>query len=71
MNGIHDMGGLHGFGLVDIDPDEPVFKTEWGSRVFCMTQVIDGLGVWNLDEHRHEIELMSPQDYITQTYYGR
>lgn len=71
MNGIHDMGGLHGFGPVEIDPDEPVFKTEWGSRVFCMTQVIDGLGVWNLDEHRHEIELMPPEDYLTHTYYGR
>lgn len=71
MNGIHDMGGLHGFGLVEIEPDEPVFKTEWGSRVFCMTQVIDRLGVWNLDEHRHEIELMAPEDYLTRTYYGR
>lgn len=71
MNGIHDMGGLHGFGTVDIDPNEPVFTTEWGSRVFCMTQVIDTLGVWNLDEHRHEIELMAAEDYITYTYYGR
>jgi nitrile hydratase len=71
MNGIHDMGGLHGFGPVEIDPDEPVFTTEWGSRIFCMTQVIDGLGIWNLDEHRHEIELMAPEDYLTHTYYGR
>lgn len=71
MNGIHDMGGLHGFGPVVIDPDEPVFTTEWGSRVFCMTQVIDTLGVWNLDEHRHEIELMAAENYITDTYYGR
>ena len=71
MNGIHDMGGLHGFGPVEIDPNEPVFTTHWGSRVFCMTQVIDGLGVWNLDEHRHEIELMAPQDYLNHGYYGR
>ena len=71
MNGIHDMGGLHGFGPVEIETDEPVFKTKWGSRVFCMTQVIDGLGIWNLDEHRHEIELMAPEDYLTHTYYGR
>jgi nitrile hydratase beta subunit len=71
MNGIHDMGGLHGFGPVKVDPTEPVFVTRWGSRVFCMTQVIDRLGVWNLDEHRHEIELMSPQDYLTWGYYGR
>ncbi len=71
MNGIHDMGGLHGFGPVRIEQDEPVFHTRWGSRVFCMTQVIDTLGIWNLDEHRHEIELMEPEDYITHGYYGR
>lgn len=71
MNGIHDMGGLHGFGPVEIEPNEPVFTTEWGSRVFCMVQVIDGLGIWNLDEHRHEIELMPPEDYLSHTYYGR
>lgn len=71
MNGIHDMGGLHGFGRVEVEPDEPVFHSEWESRVFCITQVIDTLGVWNLDEHRHEIELMPAQDYINHTYYGR
>lgn len=71
MNGIHDMGGLHGFGPVRIEPNEPVFHTAWGSRVFCMTQIIDTLGVWNLDEHRHEIELMPAQDYLTHGYYGR
>lgn len=71
MNGLHDMGGLHGFGPVIIEPNEPVFKTRWGARVFCMTQIIDTLGVWNLDEHRHEIELMAPQEYINATYYGR
>lgn len=71
MNGIHDMGGLHGSGPVKVDPNEPVFVTRWGSRVFCMTQVIDRLGVWNLDEHRHEIELMRPQDYLEWGYYGR
>jgi nitrile hydratase subunit beta len=25
MNGIHDMGGLHGFGTVVIEHNEPVF----------------------------------------------
>lgn len=71
MNGIHDMGGLHGFGKVEVDDNEPVFKTEWESRIFCMVQVIDTKEIWNLDEHRHEIELMAPEDYITHTYYGR
>jgi nitrile hydratase len=71
MNGIHDMGGLHGFGRVEVEADEPVFHSEWESRVFCMTQVLDTTGIWNLDEHRHEIELMDPASYITAGYYGR
>ena len=71
MNGIHDMGGLHGFGKVDVEENEPVFHARWEGRVYAMTQVIDTTGIWNLDEHRHEIELMPAEDYITDTYYGR
>jgi nitrile hydratase subunit beta len=71
MNGIHDMGGLHGFGLVVQETDEPVFHSYWESRIFCMTQVLDTKEIWNLDEHRHEIELMNAADYITAGYYGR
>lgn len=71
MNGIHDMGGLHGFGAVVVEPDEPVFHARWESRVYALTQVIDGSGIWNLDEHRHEIELMDAAAYLTVGYYGR
>lgn len=65
------MGGLHGFGPVDREADEPVFHSHWESRVFCITQVLDTKEIWNLDEHRHEIELMNPADYISAGYYGR
>ena len=71
MNGIHDMGGLHGFGPLDIENNEAVFHSEWESRVFCITQIIDTTGIWNLDETRHEIELMDTANYITAGYYGR
>lgn len=71
MNGIHDMGGLHGFGPVIREENEPVFHSYWESRVFCITQVLDTKEIWNLDEHRHEIELMQPEDYISAGYYGR
>src|SRR5688572_26492856 len=66
MNGIHDMGGLHGFGPVVREDHEPVFHSVWEGRVFCITQALDTLEIWNLDEHRHEIELMP-----TAGYYGR
>ncbi|SMF48989.1 nitrile hydratase [Tistlia consotensis] len=71
MNGIHDMGGLHGFGNVEVEADEPVFHARWEGRVYAMTQVLDTTGIYNLDEHRHEIELMPAQDYLADGYYGR
>lgn len=71
MNGIHDMGGLHGFGRVEVEMDEPVFHSRWESRVYAMTQVLDTCGIYSLDEHRHEIELMDAASYLTVGYYGR
>jgi nitrile hydratase len=71
MNGIHDMGGLHGFGKVEVEEDEPVFHARWEGRIYAMTQVLDTTGIYSLDEHRHEIELMPPQDYLRDGYYGR
>lgn len=71
MNGIHDMGGLHGFGPVEIEKDAPVFHAGWEGRVYAMTQMLDTTGIYNLDEHRHEIELMDAAAYLTDGYYGR
>jgi nitrile hydratase subunit beta len=71
MNGIHDMGGLHGFGPVEVEKNEPVFHSLWESRVYAMTQVLDTKEIYSLDEHRHEIELMDTPSYLTAGYYGR
>lgn len=71
MNGIHDMGGLHWLGSVNVEKDEPVFHARWEGRIFAMTQVLDRTGIYNLDEHRHEIELMHPARYLDDGYYGR
>jgi nitrile hydratase beta subunit len=45
--------------------------SRWEGRVYAMTQVLDTTEIYNLDEHRHEIELMHPADYLRDTYYGR
>ena len=44
MNGIHDMGGMHGFGRVEVEPGEPVFHARWESRVLGMTYQLVGFG---------------------------
>ena len=68
MNGIHDMGGMHGFGKVEVEPDEPVFHERWESRVFAMVQ---SLGGGNIDAGRYSIERLDPVSYLRNGYYGR
>jgi nitrile hydratase subunit beta len=34
MNGVHDMGGMHGFGPVE--RDEAAFHAEWEERVHAL-----------------------------------
>jgi hypothetical protein len=52
MNGARDMGGVHGFGAVDPEPDEPVFHAEWERRTFALTLAMGANGEWSLDAFR-------------------
>jgi nitrile hydratase subunit beta len=71
MNGIHDLGGMHGFGRVEVEPNEPVFHAPWERRVLGMVYLVVGLGWANVDAFRHGIERTDPVDYLTLGYYGR
>ncbi|HXX92825.1 MAG TPA: nitrile hydratase subunit beta [Planctomycetota bacterium] len=69
MNGIHDLGGMQGFGSVIPEPDEPVFHSEWERRVFALTVACGFLGRWNLDRSRSAREQMPPAEYLATSYY--
>ena len=69
MNGAHDLGGMHGFGPVDIERDEPVFHHEWERRAFALTLASGFLGKWNIDQSRFAREQMPPAEYLATTYY--
>ena len=71
MDGIHDMGGMQGWGTVAIDPDEPVFREPWHGRAFAMGAMSMGLSGTNLDAFRHGLERLHPDDYLADGYYGR
>jgi len=71
MNGIHDMGGMHGFGRVEVEEKEPLFHARWEGRVRAMVlQMLFG-GWTNIDAFRHAIERVDPAIYLTVGYYGR
>jgi nitrile hydratase len=69
MNGVHDMGGMHGFGPVKAEPNEPVFHHEWERRAFALTMAAGFLGRWNIDMGRYAREQMPPAEYLATTYY--
>jgi nitrile hydratase len=68
MNGIHDLGGLTGFGPVAREADEPVFHEDWQRRVFALNMAsLAFLGP--VDRARHAIERMNAFDYLATSYY--
>ena len=69
MNGVHDMGGMHGMGPVVIEPDEPVFHADWEKRVFATRIACAYHRRWNSDINRYAVERMPPVDYLATTYY--
>ena len=69
MNGPHDLGGLHGFGPVQTEADEPLFHAPWERRVFALTLAMGATGSWNIDQSRAARESIGPQRYRNSSYY--
>ena len=72
MNGLHDVGGMHGLGRVPREDDEPIFHAEWEKRIFAlMVSTLVG-GAFNDSEFRHAAnERLDQSQYLTLSYYER
>ena len=71
MDGIHDMGGMHGFGKVEPEPNEPVFHAPWEGRCIALNRAMGYTGEWNIDMSRAAIEEFPPAFYLTASYYKK
>lgn len=71
MNGVHDMGGMDGFGAVIPEPEERVFHAAWEGRVLGMSRSLVYSGAWNLSSARYSEERLDPVDYLSASYYER
>jgi nitrile hydratase len=71
MNGIHDMGGMHGFGPVEREANEPVFHAAWEARLFAIRHAMGAWGKWNIDGSRYAREIIPPAEYLRMSYYER
>jgi hypothetical protein len=66
---MHDVGGLHCFGSVPIEVDEPVFHDHWEGRVWSLSGAIRRNTT--TDRFRYTIEQMPPGKYLASSYYER
>ena len=69
MNGPQDVGGLHGFGPVEPEPEDVRFHAGWEGRVLGVTLAAGALGYWTIDTSRHARESLPPGVYYTASYY--
>ena len=71
MNGVHDMGGMHGFGPVEHEENEPVFHEPWEGRVYAMGTASTPPLFPNGDASRYALEVLPPAEYLADSYYER
>jgi nitrile hydratase subunit beta len=69
MNGIHDMGGMHGLGPIEAERDEPVFHAPWEGRVLALTFAMGATG--KLGFSRYHLEHIPAADYLRMSYYEK
>jgi nitrile hydratase subunit beta len=69
---VADMGGMQGFGTVDLSPpDDPPFHEPWEGRAFAMGLLSMRVSGTNLNRFRYGLERQDPIDYLAFGYYGR
>lgn len=71
MDGIHDLGGKHGFGGSLEERDEGVFHADWERRAFAIASLYMAQRHATVDAFRHAIERLDPVAYLADGYFGR
>src|SRR3954454_5968610 len=69
MNGVHDMGGMQGFGPIRPEKSEPVFHARWEGRLQAIWSAIGTWRKWNGDFGRQTREFLPPVEYLAGNYY--
>jgi nitrile hydratase len=71
MNGIHDMGGMHGLGPLEHDPNEPAFHEAWEGRAWALLRAAGPFGPSRRRNFRFELERIPAVEYLELRYYER
>jgi nitrile hydratase subunit beta len=70
VDGIHDMGGMQGFGHVQQLSAAPPFAEPWEGKAFALGLLAIRAAGANLHAFRYAIERVPPPQYLTE-YYNR
>src|SRR5262249_22145394 len=70
-NGVHDLGGMEGFGPIPREENEPVFHADWERRMYGIARILLNQRLFTLDEYRHSIERIPPSVYLGAKYYEK
>ena len=71
MDGVHDMGGMHGFGTVVEPGVELTYHERWEPRVFAIQMLVGVEGLGAGPGGRAVREEMDPARYLAASYYER
>ncbi len=72
MDGIHDLGGKHGFGPVHPTGDEePAFHAPWEARLLAIVRALTRPAGWSRDLFRAHRECIEPVRYLTRPYFDQ
>ena len=61
MDGIHDLGGMQGFGRIEDEPEAMGFHADWHGRMFALSRVVRYSLPFGGDHVRQAIERMEPE----------
>jgi len=70
VDGIHDMGGMQGFGHVQPLTAAPPFAEPWEGKAFVIGALAARIAGTNLHAFRHAIERVPPREYLAG-YWNR
>ena len=71
MDGIHDLGGMHGFGAVVTPGGDAPYHERWEARAFALYVLAGMEGLTGPPGGRATRERMPPAAYLAASYYER
>jgi nitrile hydratase len=71
MNGVHDMGGMQGFGPIRPEQNGAASDAPWQERILAIYLALGRWGRWTSDFARQTRESLPPVVYLTLDYNQR